>query len=159
MFFDETNNFFDIVENDYELEYVDKSKFNNTNINIDSINFNRHNDLYSPLEGFNKGNMFSGLYNRYKDHVYKLKVNNARDDLLYKIQMYSFAMKDLNLYLDLHPNDNNMLKEYQNYKNMVNELKKKYEKEYGPLCASDVSSTTKWTWLNNPWPWDKGGKY
>ena len=37
------------------------------------------------------------------------------------------------------------------------ELKKKYESLYSPLCIENVTSTSKWTWINNPWPWDKGG--
>ena len=132
MLYDENNNYFDIVSNELEYEYdinkyVDKSKYNDIDINIDSINFNRDESLYSPMEGFNKGDMFSDMYSRYKNHVYKLKVTNDRDMLLYKIQMY-------------------------------NELKNKYENVYGPLCVKDVVSSDKWTWIDNPWPWDKGGK-
>ena len=155
MYFDETNNYFDIT-NEY---YVDNSKFNysDINVNIDSINFNRDESLYSPLEGFNKGNMFSNLYSKYKNHVYKLKVNNQKDELLYKIQMYSFALKDYDLYLDIYPNDTKILREFRTIKNELNESKKKYEDTYGPLCMNEVESTSKWTWLNGPWPWDKGG--
>ncbi len=155
MYFDETNNYFDITNEDY----VDNSKFNysDINVNIDSINFNRDESLYSPLEGFNKGNMFSNLYSKYKNHVYKLKVNNQKDELLYKIQMYSFALKDYDLYLDIYPNDTKILREFRTIKNELNESKKKYEDTYGPLCMNEVESTFKWTWLNGPWPWDKGG--
>lgn len=163
MLYDENNNYFDIVSNELEYEYdinkyVDKSKYNDIDINIDSINFNRDESLYSPMEGFNKGNMFSEMYSRYKNHVYKLKVTNDRDMLLYKIQMYNFAMKDMNLYLDIHPNDKKMLNNFQEYKKMYNELKNKYENVYAPLCVKDVVSSDKWTWIDNPWPWDKGGK-
>lgn len=162
MLYDENNNYFDIVSNELEYEYdinkyVDKSKYNDIDINIDSINFNRNEDLYSPMEGFNKGNMFSDMYSRYKNHVYKLKVTNDRDMLLYKIQMYNFAMKDMNLYLDIYPDDKKMLSNFQEYKKMYNELKNKYENVYGPLCVKDVVSSDKWTWIDNPWPWDKGG--
>ena len=150
MYFDETNNYFDITNEDY----VDNSKFNysDINVNIDSINFNRDESLYSPLEGFNKGNMFSNLYSKYKNHV-----NNQKDELLYKIQMYSFALKDYDLYLDIYPNDTKILREFRTIKNELNESKKKYEDTYGPLCMNEVESTSKWTWLNGPWPWDKGG--
>lgn len=162
MLYDENNNYFDIVSNELEYEYdinkyIDKSKYNDIDINIDSINFNRDESLYSPMEGFNKGNMFSDMYSRYKNHVYKLKVTNDRDMLLYKIQMYNFAMKDMNLYLDIYPDDKKMLSNFQEYKKMYNELKNKYENVYGPLCAKDVVSSDKWAWIDNPWPWDKGG--
>ena len=161
MYFDENNNHFDILTNNenYEIENNNTNKYalNNFDINIDSINFERKTKLFSTEEGFNKGNMFENLYSKYKNHVYKLKVNNKKDELLYNIQMYTFAMKDLNLYLDLNPDDREMLEEYQRYRKMKEELKSRYEKEYGPLCASDVTNTMTWTWIKNPWPWDKGG--
>ncbi len=158
MFFDETNNYFDFNEKEYEFnKYIDKSNHNDINVNISSINFNRDNTLYKPIEGFNKGNMFSNIYSKYKNHVYKLKVNNSKDDLLYKIQMYSFALKDFNLYLDVHPEDTNILREFRDTNMMYMEAKNEYESKYGPLCVTNADSTSKWTWLDEPWPWDKGG--
>ena len=70
--------------------------------------------------------------------------------------MYYFAMKDLNLYLDVHPADDSMLQEYTKAKNEFEKLKEKYENDYGPLC-SDNNNDLKWNYINNPWPWD-GGK-
>ena len=151
MYFDDNNNYFE----DY---YLINDESNNAQINIDSINFNRNTKLFSSEEGFNKGNMFQNLYSKYKNYVYKLNVNNKKDELLYKIQMYTFALKDLILYLDVHPTDENILGEYQKIKNTLNDLKAKYENNYNPLCASNVDSDDTWTWINNPWPWDKGGK-
>ena len=109
------------------------------------------------MEGFNKGNMFKNLYSKYKNHVYKLKVNSKKDELLYNIQMYSFAMKDMNLYLDIYPDDKNILNSFHDYRKKYEVLKKQYESEYGPLCMSNTLNTEKWTWVSNPWPWDKGG--
>ena len=64
MYFDENNNYFDIMSNEEEFEFnknYTKNEINNVDVNIDSINFNRGDDLYSPIEGFNKGNMFKKL--------------------------------------------------------------------------------------------------
>lgn len=58
------------------------------------------------------GNMFKNIYSKYKNHVYKLKINNKKDELLYIIQMHIFALKDLGLYLDINPNDISILKGY-----------------------------------------------
>ena len=82
MYFDQSNNYFE---------------YDNSN----TITFDRNNNIYSLDEGFNKGNMFKDIYSKYKNHVYKLKVNNEKDKLLYNIQMYTFALKDLVLYLDI----------------------------------------------------------
>lgn len=163
MLYDETNNKYDLDYNEiYDYEYdidkvVNKNSYNDVDINIDSINFNRDNSLYSPMERFNKGNMFKNLYSKYKNHIYKLKVNSKKDELLYNIQMYSFAMKDMNLYLDIYPDDKNILNSFHDYRKKYEVLKKQYESEYGPLCMSNTLNTEKWTWVSNPWPWDKGG--
>ena len=156
MYFDDTNNFFDIVTNENEFS-IDKPKYYNTSFNIENINFNRDTTLYTPLEGFNKGNMFSNLYLKYKNHSYNLKVNNKKDELLYKIQMYNFALRDYNLYLDLYPNDKKVLDDFNKCNKILKGLKEQYEKEYSPLTINDVTNTSSWTWINNPWPWDKGG--
>ena len=137
MYFDETNNYF---EN-----------------NNDNIIISRDKKIYSNTEGFNKGNMFPSIYSKYKNNVYKLKVNNQKDELLYKIQMDCFALIDLGLYLDIYPNDTEMLREFRDTKTELDELKKTYENKYSPLCINGVESTSKWTWLESPWPWDKGG--
>ena len=129
-----------------------KMFFDENNITFRTSN----NTLFSYEEGFNKGNLFKNLYSKYKNHVYKLKVNNKKDELLYKLQMYYFSLKDLNLYLDVHPTDESMVNEYMNVKDKFNEAKEEYEREYGVLSAECVN-TDNWSWINNPWPWDKGG--
>lgn len=137
MYFDQNNNYYD-----------------------DSINisFDRNTILYSLDDGFNKGNMFKNEYSKYGNHVYKLKVTTDKDKLLYDIQMYTFALKDIILYLDIHPDDKYILTKYKDYSKELKTLKSKYESIYGPLCSFDANNTDKWTWINNPWPWDKGGK-
>jgi len=145
MFFDETNNYFD----EYD---IDKNDFN---ININSINFNRNDSLHDYDDGFNKGNLFDKLYSKYKNHVYKLKVNTIKDELLYKVQMYSFILKDLILYLDTHPFDEKIKKELFTIKKKLHDVKTQYEQKYGPLCSSSLEDKS-FKWINNPWPWDKG---
>ena len=142
MYFDENNNYFDYSQL----------------VSIDNINFNRNNKLFSIEDGFNKGNMFENIYSKYKNHVYKISINNKKDELLYKIQMYTFALKDLNLYLDTHPTDQSILNEFQKNKTILKDLITKYEKEYNSLTSFNVNATDKWAWINNPWPWDKEGK-
>lgn len=137
MYFNEDNNYFDL-------------DFNN-------ISF-RDNKLFDIKEGFNKGNMFKDLYSKYKNYNYNLKVTNKKDELLYNLQMYNFALKDIILYLDIHPDDNNMLNEYQKHRKKLIELENEYEKNYGPLEACNVVSNNKWTWNNNPWPWCGGNE-
>lgn len=142
MFFDGDNIYFD----DYKV------KNNDLDLYINNINFNRNSTLQDYEEGFNKGNMFKNIYSKYKNHVYKLKVNNKRDDLLYKVQMYTFILKDLGLYLDVHPNDKEVFKVFIDIKRRLKTVKEKYDSLYGPLCL-EATSDDKYDYINNPWPW------
>ena len=48
MYFDENNNYFDIMSNEEEFEFnknYTKNEINDVDVNIDSINFNRGDDL------------------------------------------------------------------------------------------------------------------
>lgn len=71
-------------------------------------------DLTSIADGFSKGNMFNNLYDPYKNYKYERVVaNNKQEELLLEIMALSFAINDLNLYLDLHPTDEEMLKKFR----------------------------------------------
>ena len=152
MYFDEDNNYFE------DMFDIETNKYNNFDIDIGSINFNRNDQLTNIEDGFNKGNMFNNLYSKYKNHVYKLKVSNKKDELLYTLQMHEFALKDLCLYLDTHPNDESILLEFNKISKKLNDVKEKYQRLYGPLTYCETLNTGSFDWINNPWPWDKGGK-
>jgi hypothetical protein len=137
---------------------LNESNYDIENVNI--YNYNRHTArLISPAEGLNRGNMFADEYKPYKNQYYKVVVRGRRDELLLKIQELTFAAKDLNIYLDLHPTDTTTLETYKGYVRELNNLKSIYEREFGPIAASDVTSSKEFTWVNNPWPWDnnRGG--
>ena len=72
--------------------------------------------LVSVDEGFLRGNMFADLYKPYKNYTYK-KINpkNRKEELLLEIMELSFAINDLNLYLDLHPDDTRLLEKFNAY--------------------------------------------
>ena len=120
-----------------------------------NVNYDRNVSLQNDEDGFNKGNMFKNLYSKYKNHVYKLKVNTKKDDLLYKLQMYTFALKDLGLYLDIHKEDKEVFNRFIDTKRKLQSVKEKYEKEYTPLCLESTSDNN-YNYTNGPWPWDKG---
>ena len=111
-------------------------------------------NLYSPTEGYLKGNLFSNLYSEYKNYrPQKLMARNEQEKLLYELESISFAAHELNLYLDLHPNDTSMLMLFKDYEEKCKKLKSEYENKYGPLSVSEVNSTKEFTWVNN-WPWE-----
>lgn len=75
-----------------------------------------------------------------------------REILNNKISTYQFAIIDTQIYLDTHPHDKKALFQIKEYKEKLRPLVEEYEEKFGPLKKS--SSTTKWDWINNPWPWD-----
>ena len=126
---------------------------NNNNVN----NLNDNNNLYTDKIGLLKGNMFKDEYVPYKNFKEKEIVpKDERQQLLLRIYETDFAIKDLNLYLDLHKEDQNMYETFKNYVNKYNNYKSEYERKYGPLCLESIDSPT-YAWINNPWPWDNMG--
>jgi len=76
-----------------------------------------------------------------------------RENLLRKIQICDFALNDAALFLDINPGDEMALNYYKNYLNMRAELVSAYTKRFGPLSRSDYDGGSRWSWVENPWPW------
>ncbi len=121
------------------------------------LNMNQtfNNNLFTPDEGFKNGNLFSNLYSQYKNYTPMKPTarTNQEKDLL-KIQEISFAAHELNLYLDTHPNDQSMLRLFNDYQNQLNELVNNYENKYGPLTVNNNNNTNSFIWEENTWPWE-----
>lgn len=117
-------------------------------------------NLLNPKEGFLKGNIFKDEYKPYKDYTYiNIRPKNDRESKLWDVMMYSFVINDLNLYLDLNPDDkeaNKLIKDMILKEKMA---KEEYMNSYGPLCIDEVSGNN-FDWINSPWSWEKdGGMY
>ena len=80
--------------------------------------------------------------------------DSIREEMLSKIKELNFAIIELGLYLDTHPDDEKALCLHRKYTKELKELKDKYQKVYGPL--SIYFPCNKWRWLEEPWPWERG---
>ena len=80
---------------------------------------------------------------------------NDRSALLKKIQAEDFALYEVALYLDGHPNNQKALRFYQEHKKIATMLKAAYNESFGPLTMYDNQSAEKWQWVEGPWPWEK----
>ncbi len=78
---------------------------------------------------------------------------SERQELMQKIATYDFAVVELNLYLDTHPQDRTALKKLSDYEAMSRELREEYEEKYGPIIFRDTPEN-RMKWIKNPWPWD-----
>ncbi|CDZ24851.1 hypothetical protein CCDG5_1752 [[Clostridium] cellulosi] len=79
---------------------------------------------------------------------------NEREMLLKKISTVSFAMFDLHLYLNTHPNDTEALKLHDKYAKQRQFLVDQFTSKFGPLNTRDITPSTRWQWINSPWPWE-----
>lgn len=76
--------------------------------------------------------------------------------LMRNLQEASFALVDLNLYLNTHPNDAAALSAFSGYQNYYNEVLNEYVSRYGPIEARQQRGTGTWEWISDPWPWERG---
>ncbi|MDR0294520.1 MAG: spore coat protein CotJB [Oscillospiraceae bacterium] len=77
-----------------------------------------------------------------------------KTQLLNEIYDTSFAINDLTLYLDTHPDDARALAEFHQLKRRRKTAMSSFEQEFYPLtvdCASDREN--RWTWGDTPAPW------
>ena len=136
----------------------DYYNYANNNYNQPLYNQNIQNkQIYDPYNGFIRGNMFPELYNSYKlNKPLEITPMNEQAELLTYVDALTFAMIDLNLYLDIYPNDREALELFNQYRMQTDEYTKKYESKYGPLeLTSNSLNTFPWAWDNAPWPWEK----
>lgn len=78
---------------------------------------------------------------------------SEQERLMRRIHAYHFAMWELHIYLDTHPNDCKAAKQYEEYEKMADELMAQYEAAYGPMHENS-SNTSRWAWIASPWPWE-----
>ena len=78
----------------------------------------------------------------------------TREELLKKIMECKFAVNDLALYLDTHPNDRRALQMHNKYVEELKEAMKEYENRFGPLTFE--TQMDRWQWVEDKWPWERG---
>ncbi|MFQ3542948.1 spore coat protein CotJB [Halobacillus rhizosphaerae] len=74
--------------------------------------------------------------------------------MMESIQQVDFALVELTLYLDTHPQDTQAIQQFNLLAAQSHELKNQYEQCFGPLRQYGASfSGTPWNWKDAPWPW------
>ena len=130
--------------------------YNNLNIYNQNKTMKNQNELYDPYNGLIRGNLFKELYDPYiSSEPYEIKPMNDQAKMLTKLDSLGFAMVDLNLYLDVYPNDKEKINLYNQYRTEKENLLREYENKYGPITlTSDSLNSFPWAWNNMPWPWE-----
>ena len=110
---------------------------------------------YSRMEALQTGTLFPGLDLPFKAAIQaKTKMANTA---LVELMALDFAVDELGLYLTTHPQDQEALQLYWSYIKLSEEGREKYKKTYGPLLQTDLTPEDGYAWLQDPWPWERGG--
>lgn len=152
------NNYPDFRKFNYTDMYNKMNNLFNQNIDNDIYKeaYEDNNNLYDPYNGFIRGNLFKDLYDPYKLKVpYEVKPMNEQASMLTDIDALGFAMIDLNLYLDIYPDDRKAINLFNQYRKQKEGLMEEYESKYGPINLNSESlNKYPWAWDDMPWPWD-----
>lgn len=79
---------------------------------------------------------------------------NPQNALMTKIKQYDFTLKELNLYLDTHPNCRRALAMFQKYRKLREDAVKEYNEKFGPITPEQNLNTQHWAWIDEPFPWE-----
>lgn len=76
--------------------------------------------------------------------------------LMKKIYEYGFAVDDVILYLDTHPDDAEALAYYQQVRDAYKQFYHEYVTTVRPLMFTEDRTADGWSWTDDPWPWEGG---
>ena len=112
-------------------------------------------DRYTAGRALMKGTLFPGL-----DLPFMNMVNKPGDlsTPLCELMAMDFVIRELNLYLDTHPDDREAFDTLQKCIRLSAEGRKRYVEQYGPVSLRDLESSDVYDWLNAPWPWQQEGE-
>ena len=79
----------------------------------------------------------------------------GREALFGRITELSFAMDDLRLFLDTHPDDTGALDAFTSRMDKRAELMDEYTRKYGGLSSYYPGRDGGWDWNASPMPWKK----
>ena len=88
----------------------------------------------------------------------QMPMNSDRETaaLLQKVYTYGFAIDDVILYLDTHPDDEEALNYFNQCTALYNAAKQSYQEQFGQLNAFSEQERSSWDWNTAPMPWEGG---
>ena len=106
---------------------------------------------YEARKGMVRGTLFPGL-----DLPFMGMVNQNELPVTPKteLQVMAFAIHELALYLDTHPEDKEALELYQQLQQMYEDAARDFSVSHGPLNHRTPTKGDTYRWLDDPWPWE-----
>lgn len=106
---------------------------------------------YDARKALVRGTLYPGL-----DLPFMGMVNQKERAVTPKteLQAMGFALQELALYLDTHPEDKEALELYRTYQRMYHEGMMKFAEDNAPMNHQTPVTDQTYTWLDDPWPWE-----
>lgn len=82
---------------------------------------------------------------------------NEKNNMRTKIHALSFAVHELVLFLDTHPQNRQAMELLREFRKRRDDAIAAYEARFGRYIETteDVEPTDYWNWIDSPWPWEK----
>ena len=105
---------------------------------------------YESNEALSRGTLFPGLDLPFMNIVNKDLPVTPMTELM----AIDFVTDELELYLDTHKDDQQAFEMLQNFLALAKEARRRYVQMCGPVTQSDLLGMDRYTWLDDPWPWE-----
>ena len=82
----------------------------------------------------------------------------SKSGLIDVINKTSFAVNDIKLFLNSHPDCPQALAYFHEHNELRNAALKEYSRRFGPLTIDTASEGARnhWAWIHEKWPWEGG---
>lgn len=77
-----------------------------------------------------------------------------REKAMKQLSAAALAAHDAQLFLNTHPDNLDAIDYFNKQKSNNDRLMQEYAATYGPITSHQTDSTTEWTWIDSPWPWE-----
>ena len=98
-----------------------------------------------------KGTLFPGLNLPFMGMENTEKKNGSQKNLL---QALHFAVTELGLYLDTHPDDSEAVEVFNQYAEQYQDALQQYQQSGGVLTQMESAMSGQYAWVKDPWPWE-----
>ncbi len=105
---------------------------------------------YEATTALARGTLFPGLDLPFMNLVNDSWPSNPQTEMM----AIDFVTDELSLYLDTHIGDEEAFSLLQTMLALQQEARVRYVSRCGPIQKTDLLGMNKYTWLNDPWPWD-----
>lgn len=106
---------------------------------------------YEPRKAMVRGTLYPGLDLPFMGMANQ---NNLPVTPLSEVQVLAFAVQELALYLDTHPEDLEALELYRQYQELYRKCAQAYQVDRRPLNHTTPGRDGEYAWLDDPWPWE-----